>query len=116
MRIGFLNVRGFFRITKRRVQTIKTSIKGKISQHLKIIRNLPEEIAYYEQKEQKADSNNILGLAFLSSSAFSGLLFIFIFAPLTWVSAKAYALNPIDVLLFAHIPELLQTKVFFFFL
>lgn len=51
--MGFPNIRAFFRSIKGRIQTYKISIKGKISQYLEIIRNLPEEIAYYEKKNKK---------------------------------------------------------------
>jgi hypothetical protein len=57
-------------------------------------------------------SINELDLAWFSSWAASGLLFMLIFIPLACISAVDHKLDPIDVIFFTHITKLLPNKSF----
>jgi len=111
--MGLLKIKNFFASVKIRIKDFFTTRKIKFTRLLEIIRYLPEEIAASEKEEYVNSSSCIDDFAYISSIGASGLLFIVVFLPLTLVSAKAYELNPIDVLFFAHIPTLLPNESVF---
>jgi hypothetical protein len=105
-----LKIGDHFRSIRKWLGARKKAISRGVARIIKKIRNIPKEAQKSYKVEQSKDlSVRIVKMAAFYAMPVSGIVYIFVFFPLTWINAKNMGFNPIDVLLFTHIAKILPS-------